>query len=173
MYAVVDIETAGGNAKTGKITEIAIFIFDGETITDSFTSLVDPECYIPQFITQLTGIDNQMVKDAPKFYQIAKKVVELTENRIFVAHNAPFDYGFIRKEFADLGYDFTRKTLCTVKLSRKYLPGFPSYSLGELCSQLNIPIKNRHRAAGDALATTHLLKKLLVAHDSKFPSLFR
>jgi len=161
LYAIIDIETTGGSALHEKITEIAIFIHDGTQIVDEFTSLVNPEKFIPYYITQLTGIDNDMVANAPKFYEIARKIVEITENTIFVAHNASFDYGFIRSEFKQLGYDFRREKLCTVKLSRKLLPGKRSYSLGKLCSELNIQISDRHRAAGDAAATVKLFEMLL------------
>jgi DNA polymerase III subunit epsilon len=173
MYSVIDIETTGTNNQTGKIIEIAIIIFDGQIANKSFVSLINPECYIPKFITNFTGISNEMVTTAPKFYEIAKQIVEITSNKIFVAHNASFDYNFIRKEFKDLGYDFTRKTLCTVELSRKLLPGHPSYSLGKLCNDLNIKINGRHRAEGDALATVELFKKLLIKYDIKNNSIFK
>ncbi|MEL6556798.1 MAG: exonuclease domain-containing protein [Bacteroidota bacterium] len=166
MYAVIDIETTGGNLKSGKITEVAIFIHDGISVIDEFVSLVNPECFIPAHITNLTGITNEMVKRAPKFYEIAKKIVEITENMVFVAHNASFDYGFIKEEFSRLGYNYERNTLCTVKFSRKVLPGFPSYSLGEICKHFDISINGRHRAGGDALATTKLLE-ILFSRDKK------
>jgi DNA polymerase-3 subunit epsilon len=161
MYAIVDIETTGGSHQNDKITEIAIYIHDGNRIVDEFCSLVNPERSIPYFITGLTGITNEMVADAPKFYEIAKEIVKLTENKIFVAHNAGFDYNFIRNEFKNLGYDYKRQQLCTVKLSRKIIPGLKSYSLGNICNDLNIIINDRHRAAGDAFATVRLLEKLL------------
>lgn len=167
MYAIVDIETTGGSHKTGKITEIAIYIHDGEKIIDSFVSLVNPECFIPEYITRLTGIDNKMVAASPKFYELAKKIVEITENKIFVAHNVNFDYNFIQKEFKELGYDFNRQKLCTVKLSRKYLPGYRSYSLGNLCDELNIEIQGRHRAGGDAYATSKLFELIMQKHVQK------
>ena len=167
MSAIVDIETTGGSHKTGKITEIAIYIHDGEKIIDSFVSLVNPECFIPEYITRLTGIDNKMVAASPKFYELAKKIVEITENKIFVAHNVNFDYNFIQKEFKELGYDFNRQKLCTVKLSRKYLPGYRSYSLGNLCDELNIEIQGRHRAGGDAYATSKLFELIMQKHVQK------
>lgn len=173
MYAVVDIETTGGSNKTGKITEIAIYLYNGTEITDSYTTLINPECDIPFFITNLTGISNEMVAGAPKFYEIARKIVELTANRIFVAHNVGFDYNFIRKEFTDLGYDFKRKTMCTVQLSRKFIPNHRSYSLGNICAQLGIEINGRHRAAGDALATVKLLHIILNNYHQTDPGLFR
>ncbi len=161
MYSIIDIETTGLSADKEKITEIAIYIHDGKKIVDEFVSLVNPERPIPYFITRLTGITNDLVDDAPKFYEIAKKIIEITENRIFVAHNAEFDYGFIKAEFASLGYEFKRNRLCTVKLSKKIIPGHRSYSLGKLTEELGIQIKGRHRAAGDALATVRLFEHLL------------
>jgi DNA polymerase III subunit epsilon len=161
MFAVVDIETTGGSALKSRITEIAIFLFDGAEVVEEYSTLVNPECYIPPNITRLTGISNEMVANAPRFYEIARKVVELTEGATFVAHNAQFDYRFIQEEFKRLGYDFNRKTLCTVKLSRKYIPGHSSYSLGAICDDLGIRINGRHRAAGDVLATVKLFKTLL------------
>lgn len=160
-YAIVDIETTGSGRKGQKITEIAIFLHDGEKIIEEFTSLVNPECAIPQFITGLTGIDNSMVADAPKFYEIAKKVFEMTDDAVFVAHNVNFDYNIIAAEFATLGASFKRKKLCTVRLSRKLIPGLNSYSLGKLCRSLDIPLSDRHRARGDAAATVILFEKLL------------
>ena len=161
MYSIIDIETTGGSYKTEKITEIAIYVHDGEKVVDEFVSLVNPEQGIPYFISNLTGITNEMVADAPKFYEIAKKVVEITEDTIFVAHNANFDYSFVKQEFRSLGFEYNRKHLCTVKLSRKLMPGKPSYSLGNLCEGLNIKINGRHRAAGDAFATVKLFEHLL------------
>ena len=172
MYAIVDIETTSGSPKSGKITEIAIYIYNGQEIIDSFVSLVNPECYIPPYITNITGISDQMVANAPRFYEIAKRVVEITSNKIFVAHNVRFDYNFIRKEFDELGYRFNRKTLCTVELSRKYLPGHQSYSLGKLCGDLGIGINGRHRAAGDARATVDLFELILRQHILKDNGLF-
>lgn len=166
MYTIIDIETTGTGAKTGKITEIALFVHNGTEVVDSFSTLINPECHIPFFITKLTGIDDNVVKDAPRFYEVAKKIIELTAGNIFVAHNVGFDYKFIQEEFARLGYDFKRKTMCTVKLGRKYLPGHASYSLGKICSDLNIVIDGRHRAAGDALATVKLFELILKKHIS-------
>lgn len=172
MYAIIDVETTGTSAAFGKITDIAVFVFNGKEITESFTTLINPECFIPAHITRLTGISNDMVADAPKFYEVAKRIVELTAGRTFVAHNAAFDYSFIKQEFKSLGYDYKRKLLCTVKLGRKLLPGHRSYSLGNICSELGIPIDNRHRAAGDALATVKFFKYLLSRNTPSEPNLF-
>lgn len=154
MYAIVDIETTGGSAQRDRITEIAILIHNGKEVIDEFTTLINPEVYIPPYITKLTGITNEMVESAPRFYEIARKVVEITENAVFVAHNVQFDYRFIQEEFKRLGFTYSRDTLCTVKLARKNLPGYSSYSLGVLCQNLGITINGRHRAAGDAWATS-------------------
>ena len=165
MFSVVDIETTGNGYKGQKITEISIFTFDGKNIVGEFTSLVNPEQNIPTFITNLTGIDNAMVRNAPKFYEIAKKIAELTQDTIFVAHNVNFDYNIIQAEFKSLGFDFKRKKLCTVRLSRKIIPGLNSYSLGAICSSEKIPINGRHRAKGDAEATTELFRRLIERDD--------
>ena len=161
MYAIIDIETTGLSPSNEKITEIAIFIHDGQKIVDEYSTLINPEKKIPYRIIQMTGINNQMVESAPKFYEVAKKIVELTEGKVFVGHNVRFDYGFIRNEFKSLGYDYARKTLDTVKLSRRLIPGKRSYSLGRLCNDLEIDNHARHRATGDALATTKLFELLL------------
>ena len=167
MYSVADIETTGNGYKGQKITEISIFIFDGKKIIDEFTSLVNPEQKIPYFITNLTGITEAMVRTAPKFYEIAKKVAEITKDTVFVAHNVNFDYNIIRDEFKSLGFDFKRKKLCTVRLSRKIIPGLASYSLGNICSAEGIEIAARHRAKGDAEATVELFRRL-IKRDQKF-----
>ncbi len=161
MYAIIDIETTGQSAVKGKITEIAVYIHNGIEIVDSFSSLINPECYIPGFITELTGISNEMVRFAPKFYEVARQIVEITQNRVFVGHNVQFDYRFVQEEFKRLGYDYQRQTMCTVRLGRKFLPGHKSYSLGNICSELGISINGRHRAAGDAFATTKLFELIL------------
>lgn len=161
MYTIIDIETTGNGIKGNKITEISIFKFDGDHIVDEFTSLVNPQAPIPYFITGLTGIDDQMVQNAPMFGDIANTVLEITKDCIFVAHAVNFDYGVIKEEFRRLSVDFTRKKLCTVRLSRKLIPGLQSYSLGKLCSAVHIPLVDRHRARGDAHATVLLFQKLL------------
>lgn len=155
-FVIVDVETTGGSPKNSKITELAMYKYDGEKIIDEFISLVNPEQEIPEFIVRLTGITDAMVENAPKFYEIAKKVLEFTEDCIFVAHNVAFDYGMFRHEFKSLGFDFRLPHLCTVRASRYVIPGHASYSLGKLSRALEIEIVGRHRAGGDALATTKL-----------------
>ncbi|PWL38099.1 DNA polymerase III subunit epsilon [Flagellimonas aquimarina] len=167
MYTIIDIETTGNGIKGNKITEIAIFKFDGEQIIDEFTSLVNPLCPIPQFITGLTGIDDQLVQHAPTFSDISDKILEITKSSIFVAHAVNFDYGVIKEEFRQIGVDFSKKKLCTVRLSRKLIPGLQSYSLGKLCSAISIPLTDRHRARGDAHATVLLFQKLINTPDSE------
>ncbi len=160
-YAIVDIETTGGNATHSKITEIAIIIYDGEKIIERWESLVNPEKEIPTAIFALTGIDNAMVENAPIFETISDKVLEMLTDRIFVAHNVNFDYSFVRHELERANLKWTAKKLCTVRAARKIKPGLSSYSLGRLCASLHISLENRHRAGGDADATTVLLSKLL------------
>ncbi|MFS4457054.1 exonuclease domain-containing protein [Maribacter sp. 2304DJ31-5] len=166
MYAILDIETTGGKFNEEGITEIAIHKFDGHDIVDTFISLVNPEKEIQPFVVNLTGINNKMLRTAPKFHEVAKRIVEITQDTVIVAHNAQFDYRILRTEFRRLGYNFERKTLCTVDLSKLLLPDAESYSLGKLVRSLGIPVSDRHRANGDALATLKLFK-LLLAKDSE------
>jgi DNA polymerase III subunit epsilon len=161
IFAVIDIETTGGLANRDKITEIAIVLFDGDRIIDQWDTLINPERSIPPEITRITGITNQMVADAPKFYEVASKVVEMTEGTVFVAHNVRFDYSFIKEEFRQLGYTFTKKQLCTVRLTRKAFPGLSSYSLGNLIRHFGISVANRHRALDDTLATVDILSRIV------------
>lgn len=166
MYCIVDVETTGNVKGPARLTEIAIFRHDGNQVVDSFHSLLNPGCPIPPFIRHLTGISDEMVQDAPAFADIAHHVLNITEDAIFVAHNVSFDFNFIRKELNWLGYDYFRRTLCTVRTSRKLIPGHPSYSLGKLCRALDIPLHGRHRAQGDAAATV-LLFEMLLRQDSR------
>lgn len=158
IYTVIDVETTG---KGNKITEISIFRYNDSTFLDEFTTLINPNAYIPDFITALTGIDNAMVQDAPTFAEVAQDILKITEDAIFIAHNVNFDYNLIRNEFKAIGINFNRRKLCTVRLSRTLLPGHRSYSLGKICADLNINILNRHRAKGDVEATVILFHKLL------------
>jgi DNA polymerase-3 subunit epsilon len=130
-------------------------------VVDQFISLVNPEIPIQPFVVKLTGINNAMLRSAPKFFEIAKRIIEITSDCVIVAHNASFDYRILRTEFKRLGYNFESKTLCTVELSKKLIPEQPSYSLGKLVRALGIPMADRHRASGDAMATTKLFKMLL------------
>ncbi len=161
MYAILDIETTGGKYNEEGITEIAIHLFNGDQVVDSFISLINPEREIQPYVQKLTGISPKMVRTAPKFYQVAKRIVEITEGSVLVAHNAMFDYRILRTEFRRLGFDFQRQTLCTVDLSQRLIPEAESHSLGKLVRSLGIPVSNRHRANGDALATLKLFQILL------------
>ncbi len=167
MYAILDIETTGGQFNEEGITEIAIYRFDGHEVTDQFISLVNPEIPIQPFVVKLTGISNAMLRSAPKFHEVAKRIVEITKDAVIVAHNAPFDYRILRTEFRRLGYDFQAHTLCTVELAQRLLPEQPAYSLGKLVRALGIPMADRHRATGDALATVKLFKLLLDRDTNK------
>jgi len=167
LYAILDIETTGGQFNEEGITEIAIYKFDGHEVIDQFISLVNPEKPIQPFVVKLTGINNAMLRSAPKFYEVAKRIIEITEGCILVAHNTSFDYRILRTEFNRLGYDFVKPTLCTVELSQKLIPGQASYSLGKLVRALGIPMADRHRASGDAMATVKLFKMLLAKDTEK------
>jgi len=165
-YAIVDIETTGGYADNHRITELAIYHYDGTHITDEFHTLINPGRKIPYFITGLTGITSAMVEDAPSFEDVAHEIFERLNDRVFVAHNAHFDYSFIKKEFEAVGINWNSKKLCTVRLSRKIIPGLHSYGLGRLAESLGIRIPNRHRAGGDAQATAKIFEILLQRDDS-------
>lgn len=160
-YAIIDVETTGGSARRERLTEIAIAVHDGEKVIDTFESLINPERPIPPFIQKLTGITNAMVEDAPYFYEIARKVVEMTEGCIFVAHNVKFDYMFIRSEFERLGYTYQRRQLCTKQLSKKLFPQIGRYGLDRLIDYFNIEVENRHRAMADVKATVEVFAHLL------------
>ena len=167
MYAILDIESTGGKFNEEGIMEIAIHRFDGHQVVDQFISLVNPEREIQPFVAKLTGINNKMLRSAPKFHEIAKRIVEITQDATLVAHNAQFDYRILRTEFRRLGYDFQRKSLCTVDLSQKLIPEAESHSLGKLVRSLGIAVSDRHRANGDALATLKLFKLLLTKDIDK------
>jgi DNA polymerase-3 subunit epsilon len=166
MYAIVDIETTGGYAENHRVTEIAIFHHDGFRITDEFHTLINPGRNVPQFITGLTGITTEMVREAPSFEEVAEEIHSWLKEKVFVAHNAHFDYSFIKKELEEVGIAWSPKKLCTVRLSRKIVPGLHSYSLGRLAESLGIKIPNRHRAGGDAHATAQIFSVLLKRDQS-------
>ena len=165
MYAVVDIETTGGFSSSHRITEVAVMVHDGIEVVKEYHSLVNPGRSIPGFITGLTGIDEEMLKHAPAFSEIANELHALLADKVFVAHNVNFDYTFLREEFRRVGIDFNRPKLCTVRLSRQICPGLRSYGLGRVCEQVGIEISDRHRAFGDAAATAQLWTYLLSRDD--------
>ena len=161
MYAVIDIETSGGKFGEERVIEVAIFKYEDGEIIDQFISLVNPEGPIQPYVQKLTGINPKMVRRAPKFHEIAKRIVEVTEDAVFVAHNVNFDYRVIQEEFARLGYDYQRRTLDTITHAQRLIPGLKAYGLETLCEALGILNTNRHRADGDARATVKLLSILL------------
>lgn len=161
MFAIVDIETTGGNAQYGGITEIAIILHNGEAEEGRFETLVNPRQHVPRYISALTGISDYMLADAPPFEAIADKIYNLLEGRVFVAHNVNFDYSFIYHHLLQCGYNWQAKKLCTVRYARRVMPGKFSYSLGNITRELDITISNRHRAGGDATATASLFEQLL------------
>ena len=167
MYTIVDIETTGNGIHGNRITEIALFNLDETGISKVFSSLVNPESDIPAFITGLTGISTAMVRQAPLFSELAPQIEALSRGRVFIAHSVNFDYPIVQQEFRRAGLEFIRKKLCTVRLSRKVFPGLRSYSLGKLCSSLQIPLEDRHRAAGDARATALLFQRILRTSEGK------
>lgn len=164
MYAIVDIETTGSYAAANGITEISIQLSDGQTVTDQYSTLINPGQPIPPYISAMTGISNQIVAGAPRFEEVAERIFNLLHNKIFIAHNVSFDYSFIKSHLREAGFDLNSKKLCTVRLSRKIFPGLPSYSLGKLSRSLGIEITDRHRASGDAEATAKIFH-LLIAND--------
>jgi DNA polymerase-3 subunit epsilon len=161
MYAIVDIETTGGYAANNDITEVAIVLHDGVTVTGRYETLIQPERPIPYFIQRLTGITNEMVAGAPRFADVAGRIYSLLEGRIFLAHNVNFDYSFLRHHLLEAGYELKSRKVCTVRLCRKVFPGLHSYSLGNLCRHFGIPIYQRHRAGGDVDATALLFDHML------------
>lgn len=164
MYSIVDIESNGCGFRKEQVIEIALFTYDGHNITDQFISLVNPENEITPFVQKLTGITPKMVKTAPKFHEIAKRIIEMTKGTTLVGHNVDFDYRILRQSFKNLGYDFQINTIDTLALSKKLIPNIESYSLGKLCKCIGIPHSNIHRAGGDARATLKLFK-LLISKD--------
>jgi len=161
-FVVVDVETTGMSSTEDRITEIAMMHVRDGTLVDEFSTLVNPLMTIPAFITDLTGIDNIMVQDAPTAREVVPYMAEFLGDSVFVAHNAPFDWGFVSQTARrERGIELTNPQLCTVRLSRKILPDLPSKSLGPVSKYLDIRIPERHRASGDAYATALVLIKYL------------
>lgn len=163
IFAITDLETTGGHPRGNGITEISIVLHDGKRILDQFESLINPGRPIPLGITELTGISNEMIEDAPSFTDIAEDIYAFLEESIFVAHNVNFDYSFLKESFAREGIVWNAQRLCTVRLSRQIFPGFRSYSLKNLCRELSIQNPSPHRAWGDTAATAEVFSKLISA----------
>jgi DNA polymerase III subunit epsilon len=161
VYAIVDIETTGTHASGNGITEIAIILHNGKEEEGRFQTLVNPQSPIPKYVSSLTGIYNHMVADAPLFSEIAPNIHSLLKGRIFVAHNVNFDYTFLRSQFKEAGYEWQARKLCTIRMVKKAFPGLKRYGLDHLCDHFGIGNEQRHRATGDALATTTLFEMVL------------
>lgn len=164
--AFVDLETTGGTATTDRITEIGIIEVDDAGVRE-WSSLVNPEMPIPPFIQSLTGINNEMVADAPTFAELAEQIHERLADRIFIAHNARFDHGFLKNEFRRTGHDFRPAVLCTVRLSRKLFPGFARHNLDALVERHRLQVSQRHRALGDAQLIWQFWQKLGDEHSAE------
>jgi DNA polymerase-3 subunit epsilon len=156
-FAVVDIETTGGMPQSHGITEIAIVLHNGVEVTGKYVTLINPRQKIPPFIVNMTGISDDMVATAPLFEEVAPQIFNLLKDRIFVAHNVSFDYGFVHYLLNHHGYEWSAQKLCTIRLSKKVFPGLAKYGLGSLTRDLGIRIEGRHRAWGDAAATAQVL----------------
>jgi DNA polymerase-3 subunit epsilon len=161
QFAIVDIETTGGFPQQHGITEIAIVLHNGTEVEGRYETLVNPHQLIPPFIANMTGISDAMVAAAPSFEEVAPYIYNLLKDRIFVAHNVNFDFSFVKHHLQEAGFHLQTPKLCTIRLSRKVFPVFRKYGLGHLCRELGISIENRHRAGGDALATSEVLDMVL------------
>ncbi len=161
IFSVVDVETTGSAAAGERIIEFAAYKVHRGKIVDEFSTLVNPGRHIPNFIQNMTGISNEMVYGAPSFREISSKVSQFLEGTVFTAHNAQFDYGFVRSELARTGFELDLPQLCTRKLSSRMFPHLQRKALDHVCRHLGIKIGDRHRAYGDARATAHLLIELL------------
>jgi len=160
----IDLETTGVSPLRDRIIEIGIVVIDGETI-ERYSTFVNPEVRLPPEITRITGITSQDLEFAPTFSEVVDRVEELTADALFIAHNARFDYAFLKHEFARLDRPFSRKTLCTVRLSRALFPGHPRYNLDAVTTFLGLSISDRHRALPDAEALVHIYEKAMVRDD--------
>lgn len=165
MFAIVDIETTGSHASANGITEIAIVLHNGKEIEGKYATLINPQSPIQKYVQALTGITNEMVAEAPLFSAVALNIFNLLKDRIFVAHNVNFDYSFIKHHLQKEGFNLNVPKLCTIRLARKIFPHLPKYGLETICRELDITNYNKHRAMGDAQATTELFEMLL-ANDT-------
>lgn len=172
-YAIVDIETSGGTPKESKVIEIAIIIHDGIRVIDSYQTLINPEKNIDWYVTKLTGISNKDVANSPKFYEVAKTIYQLLENRVFVAHNIGFDYPIVRGEFKSLGLDIRLPHMCTIQTARVLIPNADSYGLKNLSNHLNIELDSHHRAMADTQATAEIFAQLFSIANGNLDNFIR
>lgn len=163
-YIVTDVETNGKKLPDGRIIEIALVKIQNGKPIDFYHSLVNPKEKIPWFISNLTGIKNSMVRNAPTFKEIAEEIAEFIRNGVIVAHSAPFDYAYLKFELERslIGFNFENEKICTVSLTRKKYPHLGKYNLDFLSDFFNIKNPDRHRAYGDAMATAELFLKYLL-----------
>ena len=160
MFCIIDIESSGGPFGKEAMIEIAAFRYDGEEVVDQLISLVHPHRSVQPYVSNMTGITDKMLLRAPRFHEIAKRLIEITEDTVIIGHNVDFDYRMMRQEFARLGYIFERKTLDTIKLSQELIPNLKSYGLDKMCDELGLSRTNKHRAESDARATLELFEIL-------------
>jgi len=185
-FVVVDVEATGAKMPPNRIIELGAYRIRGGRIVDTFHSLVNPEIPIPRFVASLTGISNDMVRNAPVFADVAPKWLDFVSDSVLVAHNAPFDTSFLNHEISRVypGHRMMNPHLCTVRLSRRALPDLSNHRLETIATHFSIPIASRHRAGSDALATaeifillltrleeTHGIKDLGAARRFQFPEL--
>lgn len=160
FYSIIDIEATGGNSKIGRITEVAIYLYDGKDIVKEYNTLVNPERSIPIYVQRLTGITDKMVSKAPLFAEVADDIDTFLNGSCFVAHNVKSDYSFIKDELQRAGIEYKSEHLCTLELSKTLIPEASHHGLDKICKHLEIELPNRHRASGDALATVKLFQYL-------------
>lgn len=163
----LDVETTGASPQYDRITEIGIIEMMPDGTISEWSTLVNPQMRIPAFIENLTGISNAMIEDAPTFDQVADELLQRLEGRVFVAHNARFDYAFIKNEFKRMEQNFRADTLCTVRLSRRLYPQHYKHNLDSLIQRLGIEMEDRHRALADARVLMHFLQRLPQEHDDE------
>jgi DNA polymerase III epsilon subunit family exonuclease len=185
-FVVVDVEATGAKTPPNRLIELGAYRIRGGRIVDKFLSLVNPEIPIPRFVATLTGISNDMVRDAPVFADVAPQWLDFVSDSVLVAHNAPFDTSFLNHEISRVypGHRMVNPHLCTVRLSRRAMPDLANHRLDTIATHFSIPIASRHRAGSDALATaeifilllteleeTHGIKDLGAARRFQFPEL--
>ena len=183
-FVVVDVEATGAKMPPNRLIELGAYRIRGGRIVDKFLSLVNPEIPIPRFVASLTGISNDMVKNAPVFAEVAPQWLDFVSDSVLVAHNAPFDTSFLNHEISRVyaNHRMVNPHLCTVRLSRRAFPDLSNHRLETIAQHFAIPIASRHRAGSDALATaeifivllteleeTHGIKDLAAARNFQFP----